>query len=223
MRYLSWKEESITDFSSKNIGEMYEKGFVFTRLGRGMMQQTRSIRIDLGKFSESSENRRVIKKTSEIALSEKPLPLSDYDYSIGKLAKDFYENKFGPGIMSAQKVKEMLTEKDKSNFNALFTYSAEGKAIVGYSICYIDGSILHYSYPFYDLKLAPKDMGLGMMIRAIQRAKEKGLRYAYIGSLQRPSDIYKLQFEGIEWFDGTAWQSDIDAVKKILASDNIVQ
>ena len=77
--------------------------------------------------------------------------------------------------------------------------------------------MLHYCYPFYDLEKAPKDMGLIMMIKAIADAKSRGLSYVYLGSLQRPTDTYKLQFEGIEWFDGKVWKMDVGEVKEILS------
>ena len=259
MNYLNWSEKTITDFSPENINKMYAGGFVFTRLDKGVMQQTRSVRIDLSKFLLTSENRRILKKVSEpvnkkgassenkvgLKLEPIPLPFKDYNFSIGKLAKDFYEKKFGPGIMSAQKVKEMLTDGDKSNFNVLLTYITKPKGgdekdlseaveaenepsasrpngvsfeslPSGFAICYVNKNILHYSYPFYNLETSPKDMGLAMMITAIQYAKENGLKYVYLGSLQRPTDTYKLQFEGLEWFDGKNWQTDIEEVKKIL-------
>ena len=105
----------------------------------------------------------------------------------------------------------------KSNFNCLFTYPKKGDAKpIGYAICYTSDLIHHYSYPFYDLATSPKDMGLGMMIRAIQFSKGLDHRYFYLGSLQRPSDTYKLQFEGLEWFDGSAWQTDLEKAKKAL-------
>src|SRR5579872_1633254 len=122
MNYLSWNEKTIDAHASeKEISDMYEGGYVFTRKGKGVMQQTRSVRIDLSKFELSSENRRVLKKTADL---EGPiavaLPLREgaYDWSIGKLAKDFYDEKFEPGIMSAQKVKEMLADYTQSNFNS---------------------------------------------------------------------------------------------------------
>jgi arginyl-tRNA--protein-N-Asp/Glu arginylyltransferase len=117
--------------------------------------------------------------------------------------------------MSSQKIKEMLTDTQKSNFNSLFVYSNTTEAI-GYTICHSSASLLHYSYPFYDLEKAPKDTGMGMMVRAIEYAKNAGMKYAYLGSLQRPSDTYKLQFEGMEWFDGSEWKKDLDEAKKVL-------
>jgi arginyl-tRNA--protein-N-Asp/Glu arginylyltransferase len=216
MNYLHWNETTITDFSEKNIAEMYDHGYVFTRIGKGVMHQTRSVRIDLAKFELTSENRRILKKAN-IGLIPINLPLDDYDYIIGKSGKDFYEKKFGAGIMSAQKIKEMLTDTAKSNFNTVLRYSElVAGEIIGHAICYMDKSIMHYSYPFYDLDTASKDMGLGMMTTAITFAKEEGLKYVYLGSLQRPGDTYKLQFEGLEWFDGKAWQTDIEVVKKVI-------
>lgn len=225
MPYLHTDETTISNFEPSFIDEMYEKGYVFTRIDKGVMHQTRSVRINLSKFELSSENRRVIKKTSELALTTSPIPFAEYDFTIGKMARDFYTAKFGENIMSAQKIKEMLTDTEKTNFNILLKYSdgtmemndTSSSNNIGFTISFKSKKILHYSYPFYDLATAPKDIGLGMMLRAIIFAKESGLKYIYLGSLQRASDTYKLQFQGLEWFDSTKWSDDIDAVKNILS------
>lgn len=235
MEYLHWDQITVDekDFSDKAVAEHYNRGYVFTRLGRGIMQQTRSVRINLSEWKPSSENRRILKKVEDITLTTRSLPLADYHWSLGKLAKDFYEKKFGPGIFSAQKVKEMLTDAKTGNFNTLLSYEGDAKTQAGYAICYqseeVTGvektggknTLLHYSYPFYDLTAVDegnvtKDIGLGMMLLAITSAKELGLEYVYLGSLQRPTDTYKLQFKGLEWFDGTAWRTDIDKAKEVI-------
>jgi arginine-tRNA-protein transferase len=216
--YLSWDQVTITDFSTDSIARMYEKGYVLTRIGKGVMVQTRSVRIKLSDFSLSSENRRILKKTDGLKVESVSLPFQNYDYTIGKIAKDFYDTKFGTGTMSAQKIKEMLTSPDTSNFNALLLYT-DAVATVGYAISYQSPELLHYSYPFYDLPKSSKDMGLGMMIRAIELAKLSGLTYMYLGSLQNHAGLYKLQFSGLEWFDGAAWSTDLEKVKKILAEN----
>ena len=59
-------------------------------------------------------------------------------------------------------------------------------------------------------------MGLGMMTQAVQWAKEVGKKYVYLGSAQRPTDTYKLQFTGIEWWDGSKWNTDLDLLKQTL-------
>jgi arginyl-tRNA--protein-N-Asp/Glu arginylyltransferase len=215
MDYLHWNTKTVTDVSEQAISDYYAAGYVFTRLGKGIMHQTRSVRIDLTRFKLSSENRRILKKTGGLSLEQVTLPFITYVWTIGKTAKDFYDTKFAPGIMSAQKVRAMLTEPDQSNFNTLYVYSIDSISI-GYTITYQSSSILHYSYPFYNLTDAPKDIGLGMMIRAIIHAQDKGLQYAYLGSLQRPNDTYKLQFEGLEWFTGSEWSADLEQAKKVI-------
>lgn len=236
MEYLHWDEKTITDFSPENITDLYDRGYVFTRLGKGSIHQTRSVRVELAKFELSSENRRILKKIFDINLIRENIPYRDYSWPVAKLAKDFYSVKFGGtsstngnntrAIMSAAKIKEILTRADKSNFTSLLIYVQHHAKTgitgrLGYTICYENNDILHYCYPFYELDISPKDMGLGMMIEAVEWAKKEKKKYVYLGSLQRPSDVYKLQFSGLEWFDGGpegtgAWRTDTDVVKEIL-------
>lgn len=236
--YLSWKEKIITDFTDENINSLYNEGYVFTRPAKGLMKQTRSLRIDLSKFELSSENKRILKKTEDIRLKTYDIPYEKYDWTIGKLGKDFYETKFGVGTFSANKIKELLTTKH--NFNKLFSYvipsEVEGPlnqssrdsstsslsdfgrndSVVGYCICYETNELLHYSYPFYNLQNETNNLGMGMMLKAIVYAKENGKKYIYLGSAQRPTDIYKLQFTSLEWFDGKKWSENLDELKNLL-------
>jgi len=216
--YLSWDQKTITDFSNENINSLYNQGYVFTRLGKGIMDQTRSIRIDLSQFELSSENRRVLRKTENILLQKFPLPYTHYDWAIGKLGKNFYDTKFGSGTFSANKLKELMTSPEKSSFNMVLAYTMETKTI-GYSITYETSELLHYCYPFYqitNIQSPVSNIGLGMMLKAILFAKEQSKKYVYLGSFQRPTDTYKLQFTGLEWFDGKEWRQDLEELKNIL-------
>lgn len=211
MTYLTWDEKTITDFSDSHINSLYNEGFLFTREHLGSMYQTRSLRVDLSKFELSSENRRVLKKKAECRMQNAELPLSGYHWSIGKTAKDFYETKFGLKTFSANKIKELLTTKH--NFNKLFIYEI-ARCEIGYCICYENKKILHYCYPFYNLQSEIGNLGMGMMLRAILYAQEHSKKYIYLGSAQRPTDTYKLQFEGLEWFDGKMWKNDLEKLKQ---------
>lgn len=215
MSYLKWAQQTITDFSDNTINNAYNNGFLFGRIGRGVMDQTRSIRIDLSKFDLSSENRRILKKTEGLSLKPESIPYSTYHWSIGKLGKNFYDTKFGKKTFSANKIKEALTDENNSNFNLLFRY-LEKENIVGYAICRSTDELIHYCYPFYDLSSQIQNLGLGMMLRAIIWAKKNGKKYVYLGSAQRPSDTYKLQFSGLEWFDINNWSNDLTKLKGFL-------
>ncbi|KKQ28208.1 MAG: hypothetical protein US42_C0001G0059 [Candidatus Magasanikbacteria bacterium GW2011_GWC2_37_14] len=252
--YLNWNALTIDVFSDNKINSLYNEGYLFTRTGKGDMYQTRSIRIDLSKFELSSENKRVLKKTEDIGFKVYDIPYEKYDWSIGKMAKDFYETRFGRGtpalnrakgsglVFSANKIKELLTTKH--NFNKLFVYSLslreapEGdEAIpskngiatpstslrarndsVGYVICHETNELLHYSYPFYNLDLKSyvlsPNTGMGMMLQAIIYAQKQGKKYVYLGSAKDAKAKYKLQFAGLEWFDGKTWQTDLEELKQ---------
>jgi len=192
---------------------MYGAGYVFTRVDRGVMNKTRSFRVNLSTFELSSENRRILRKVENLMMTAEPIPYSKYDWKIGKMAKDFYE-KFGDAVFTANKAKEIMTDGAKSNFNTLLVFKTKDtNEIVGYVICYVSNNIIHYSFPFY---IEASSRGLGMMTMMLDWAKSSGKAFAYLGSLQRPSDTYKLQFAGGEWFDGEKWQTDTTALKEIL-------
>ncbi|MEI6462751.1 MAG: GNAT family N-acetyltransferase [bacterium] len=212
--YYKTNEINITDFSPSNIEALYDQGYKFTRLSVGNLQQTRSLRVDLSKFELSSENRRVLKKFPTLELTIKELPLPEYDWKIGKLAKDFYSKKFGENTFSANKTKELLTKK--GNFNSLIEFSntneGQNNEVVGYVICYKTGSILHYSYPFYSLDYEKSSLGISMMTKTIDYCKQNGLKYVYLGGVTKPLDVYKLQFQGLEYYEN-AWLTNLDELK----------
>lgn len=212
--YLSWDNKKIDDFSDKNTSAMYERGFVFTRIGKGHMTQTRSVRIDLDKFALTSENRRVLKKIEGVKLGITPLPHPNYHWQIHKLGFDFYTKKFGAKTFSANKIKELLTT-DKSNFNLLLEYIANTEP-AGYAICFENSDWLHYAYPFYNLDAGIDNLGIGMMTKAIVWAKENGKKFVCLGSAQNPAAVYKTQFTGFEWFDKKKWRTDISELKRLL-------
>lgn len=216
--YFKTDQKLLTDLNEINISELYSKGYVFTRVKKGLFNQTRSLRINLAKFELNSENRRILNKNEALNIELKQLPYQDYTWEIHKLGKDFYTIKFGDGTMSASKIKELFLETDKSNVNFSFKYSSEGK-VVGYCLAYINSSIVHYAYPFYDLSI-PKEnnIGMAMMIKAIKWAKDNNKEYIYLGSVTEPKSKYKLQFEGLEWFntDSQSWTEDLAELKKLI-------
>ena len=87
---------------------------------------------------------------------------------------------------------------------------------IGYTICYQNPEILHYCYPFYNIQYPISNIGMAMMLKAIVWAKEQNKKYFYLGSFQRPTDTYKLQFTGLEWWDGKEWKSNLEELKNTL-------
>jgi len=190
-----------TDVSNDSIEFLYAKGFVFTRIRKGSLDKVISCRVNLKEFTLTSENRRILKNNADLTLKLVTLPYESYSWKIGKMGLDFYSQKFGKGIMSANKIKEMFIDPSKSNMNAVFEYAFPNTdRPVGYCLAFRTPKIIHYSYPFYDQDQG-KNIGMAMMLKAIVYAKENNFEYIYLGSERK----YKLQFKGVETFDGQKW------------------
>lgn len=198
--YHFFEEIIIDKFNDNYISELYSRGFKFTRIGRGVLQSSRSIRVNLDKFELNSENRRILRKNSTLNICFETLPYKKYDWKVGKSCKDFYLLKFHNKIFSISKIKELFA--GDLNLNSLFTYKYENELnINGYCLAYTNNEIIHYCYPFYDLKFNNSSLGIGMMTSAIVFAKNNNKKYIYLGSYNSERDRYKLQFKGIEIWD----------------------
>jgi arginyl-tRNA--protein-N-Asp/Glu arginylyltransferase len=216
-QYFKTDQIVLDQVDDQKITAKYSEGYVLTRLSKGEMIQTRSLRIDLDKFETDSENRRVLKKTFGLNFEFSNLPLKNYNWEIHKLGKEFYSKKFGDGTMSAAKIKEMFVDISKSNMNSVFTYKLD-QSTIGYCLCYSNKDMLHYAYPFYDLELNLPNIGMSMMINAVQFAKDSDRKYIYLGSVTNEQSLYKLQFSGCEWWDNEKgeWNTDLDELKRIV-------
>ena len=217
--YYKTDQTTLSDLSKGSIEEMYNKGYVFTRLGKGIMNQTRSIRIKLKDFELSSENRRILKHNPDLSFKQSPIPMTfdEYDWEISKLAKEFYETKFGSKTFTANKARELLTNPFKSNFNFLYKFYLHDE-VAGYVIVFQTDKILHYAYPFYHIDKINTNLGMGMLINTILHAKDSRIKYFYLGSATKAEDKYKLQFKGLQWSNGRQWNDSVEELKTIISS-----
>lgn len=215
MKYFTHSQITIDNFDPENISKLYSQGFKFTRIARGVMQSTRNLRVDLSKFKLSSENRRILRKNSELTMEIFDLPYVNYDYKIAKLCKDFYTQKFNDKIFSAMKVRDMF--QGLLNMNAVAVYKI-GSEAVGYCLLYKNSEIVHYCYPFYELKFVNSSLGIGMMTTLIEYAFQNKMKFVYLGGCNKPSDLYKLQFSGVEWWEEEKknWSDNFQILKILV-------
>jgi arginyl-tRNA--protein-N-Asp/Glu arginylyltransferase len=195
-----------------SIDEIYEKGFLATRIKKNYYYLTRNLRINLQEFSLNSENRRILKKTESLTLENKKLNDFTFNYSISKLATDFFKTKFNKTIITPQKLKWLFAGEFFTN---VLVYKNKNE-IIGYCITMETKKTLHYAYPFYKSELIGTNIGMSMMIQAIEHAKEKNKKYVYLGTVYTKDSMYKLQFKGIQWFNGESWNDDIDKLKSLI-------
>jgi leucyl-tRNA---protein transferase len=181
----------------------------------------RSIRVDLNKFELSSENRRIINKTGFIDF--KLLKLSDFpfDYKIQKFCKDYFDNRFGKGKMSAQAIKRIFTSSWNNMVYVVTDNTKPDSQPIGYATMYHDEKCEHYAYPFYDLEYFKTNIGARMILNAVINAKENGKQYIYLGTIYEKSALYKTEFKGVQWWDGNNWSDDIQLLKDKISEQHV--
>lgn len=220
MSYLNFGTHRIDNAILEKLEKWYEDGYILTRID---LERVRSLRINLTKFSLSSENRRILRKYNH-QLVTKSIPFEDYSWEIHKMGKDFYDTKFGEGVFTANKIKEIFTSS--TTFNSILTFSDDNKNTCdGYCVTYSSNEnkidrIVHYAYPFYKLDLINTSFGIYMMTKAVEYFKQLDFDYMYLGSVHEPASLYKLQFKGLEWWDESCekWNTDINMLKERVKS-----
>ncbi len=198
------------------VARIYEMGFLPVRSIKNVYYLCRSVRINLNKFQLSSENRRILRKTEEFEWKLVKLDEFKYTPSVQKACKDWFNQKFGKGKISATAIRKIFT-------GGIFTYVFAWKSkeeIVGYAVVYISDKLLHYAHVFTNPEFGKSNLSVRMMLEAIIWAKENKKKYAYLGTCYTKSALYKTQYAGFEFFNGFSWADNLDELKYLIDKGN---
>ncbi|MCD6543273.1 MAG: GNAT family N-acetyltransferase [Flavobacteriaceae bacterium] len=208
--------------SQSEIPEIYNKGFLpysnNTELQFETYYLARSLRVDLDRFQDSSENRRVEKKIIEIKPSFKVIPVSEFNINQAEFLDfclDYGKNRFSEGL-ELDRLKYILATKSISH---IFEFKIKNK-IAGYVISIIENGTLHYWFSFFDLNYQKFSLGKYMMFNVIKWASENNLKYVYLGTCYGEKSLYKVRdFKGLSFYDGNQWNIDVKLLKQKCKSD----
>jgi len=96
----------------------------------------------------------------------------------------------------------------------------DDKNVVGLVTCLSDEvTFLHYNFSFFCTNDEYYNLGIYMMTKTIQLMNYLGMKYVYLGTIYNEKSKYKLQFNGIEFFNGFEWRSDLKELKFLLRRD----
>jgi arginyl-tRNA--protein-N-Asp/Glu arginylyltransferase len=192
-------------------GDLFNQGFLPSSRDLERFYLCRQVRIDLGKFSPSSENRRILRKGERI--TAKLVPRAEFDYTpeVREFFKNYADIKFGKDVMSYDRLDSLFAGKITSHLLS-FVDSSSG-AQVGTVTLYLEDGLAYYYYAFYDLNYYARNLGMYMMTTAVQFFTERNLRFLYLGSCYLPNALYKTQFAGAEFFNGFRWSDNLDELK----------
>ncbi len=212
--------------SGDSFQKIYALGFLpFTgeqRIKEPIYYMARSLRIDLATFSDSSENRRIHRKVTDLNLSFSVIKKADFDLSSSSFQKtclDYAAVRFVGNEMSKKRFDYILS---RSTLTHIFEYK-KGDETFGYILTCLEEKMIHYWFAFFDVEMmASHSIGKWMMWSVIDWAKKQNMNYVYLGTAYNKKSLYKIRdFKGAEYFDGSGWNKDMAQLKVLCKTDDL--
>ena len=199
--------------------DMFAHGFLPSSRQLDRFYLCRQIRIPLGSFKPSSENRRILRKGEGI--SSKMVPRSEFDYTNTRrqFYKDYADRKFGPDVMSWERLDGLFSSPIVSHL-LVFTDTENGREVGTVTLYCEEPRMAFYYYAFYDLNYFARSLGLYMMTTAVKELGRRRFEHLYLGSCYSTNALYKTQFAGAQFFNGFGWSGNLEELKYAIRHDS---
>jgi len=195
--------------------DAFSSGFLPSSPHLDRFYLARHLRLPLGEWKASSENRRVLRKAARLKMDLVPKP--EFDYSPMRRASwlRFADARFGAGVMSGERLDRLMAGRVITHL-LHFSDPANGED-VGTVLMYVEAPRLaYYYYAFYTLDPDLKSAGLGMMVSAAEHFLGSGCLHLYLGTCYAEKALYKTQFEPLEFFNGFRWSRNMAELKHLI-------
>jgi len=209
--------------SAADLTEVYNRGFLpYTgneELTNAVFYKARSLRGDLGRFKDTSENRRLAKKYEGRTVSVKKRSLDLLQSGeVVDFMLEYAGERFSKGKMTPSRLRYIF---DWPFLSGILEFQLDGN-LLGYLLyCEFDGGF-HYWFSFYNLELSPAlAPGKYMMWKTIHHLRSLDSKYLYLGTCYGSASLYKARdFKGMEFHDGNQWVSDLKSLKRRCKADD---
>lgn len=201
------------------LARMYEKGYLpySGKLDiRDTFYMARSARVPLKRFSLNSENRRIAKKHDGV-FEKSRVPIADFDVTDENFLSfclEYFKARHGD-VMPRERLEFLLSLNLISH---IVIYQKEG-VILGYIFEVSDEEMTHFWYSFYDLSYLQQSLGLWLMLDNLKDAHAADREHFYLGTAYGAKGLYKTNFEPLEFWDGSTWNSDTKQLKELCRRD----
>ncbi|MFT5884017.1 MAG: arginyl-tRNA--protein-N-Asp/Glu arginylyltransferase [Arcticibacterium sp.] len=208
----------------EDVSPIYGQGFLpYTgniNIEKEVFYLARSLRVDLSRFEDTSENRRIQRQMEPLDVKLEVIKKSDFDLSdpdFTSFCNAYILERIGDENMSLERWSYIL----KSSIGTHILKFTTAEKTVGYILASITESMLHYWFAFFDTDyMRSHSLGKWMMWRTISWAKEAGLDHAYLGTAYKPAALYKIRdHKGLEFWDGQKWNEDVKILKEYCKTD----
>lgn len=208
--------------NNTELEDIYDAGFLpysnNKNLNSEIFYLARSLRVNIASFSDTSENRRVNRKIEPLGITIERYEKEEL------LRKDAKFLTFCHQYVS-QRIEAMSQERlayvlKLSTGTHIFKFELESKP-VGYVLAACTDKITHYWFSFFDTELMrTHSLGKWMMWAVMRWCKEHSFDYVYLGTAYGTKSLYKIRdHNGLEYFDGMGWNTDIKTLKSWCKQD----
>ena len=198
--------------------QLFDAGFLPSTPALDRFYLCRQVRVNLGRFKPSSENRRILRKGEGIRVRLEPRSRFNYSSRWREFCRAYAEVRFGAGTMTTDRL-DRLFQSPVVTHLLVSTDTGTGEE-VGLAAIFCDGrAMAFYYYAFYSLDYLQRNLGMFMMTSAVGLFAARGVRHLYLGSCYSKNALYKTQFEGAEFFNGFCWSGNRAELKHLLARD----
>lgn len=210
--------------SQNELPEIYEKGFLPYTGNLSIEGDTfylaRSLRVELDRFEDTSENRRVNRLVEPLNIQLEVIRKEDFDLDSADfvmLSQEYISQRIGDDNMSIERWQYILSRETGTH---IFRFSVEGK-LIGFVFAVLEGDMLHYWFAFFDTEyMRSHSLGKWLMWRVIRWAKDNHLKHVYLGTAYKSSALYKIRdHKGLAYFDGYRWNRDVERLKTLCKND----
>jgi arginyl-tRNA--protein-N-Asp/Glu arginylyltransferase len=193
----------------------FEKGFLPSSKNLDRFYLCRSVRVALREFLPSSENRRVMRKCTNIEFQLVSKENFEFTDQWREFCLTYADIKFGKEIMTAERLDNLMNSRITSHL--LLFHDTAGEKDVGLVTLYLEPPhVAQYYYAFYDLNYYRQSLGMFMMTAAVDHFAKAGIEHIYLGSCYSHNALYKTQFAGAEFFNGACWSRNLEELKYII-------
>ncbi|NND04982.1 MAG: GNAT family N-acetyltransferase [Saprospiraceae bacterium] len=202
----------------EELPRIYEQGFLpysaNTQIRGELFYLARSLRVDIDRFQDTSENRRVQRKIAELDITVSCHPKVQF-LETHKTFESFclaYANERIGDHLSVQRFQYICNLETGTH---VFNFQSQTLGDVGFVLAAIEGKMLHYWFSFFNVELMRShSLGKWMMWYVINWAKEQDLEKVYLGTCYGSKSLYKVRdHKGLAFFDGTSWNTDVKLLK----------
>jgi arginyl-tRNA--protein-N-Asp/Glu arginylyltransferase len=193
----------------------FQRGFLPGTPQLNRFYLCRNLRVDLKRYRSTSENRRILRKGAGIEAELVARGDYAFDEERRRAWLKYAAARFGPEIMTERRLGDLMGGAVISHLLG-FKDTSNGRE-VGTVLMYLEGqSVAYYYYAFYDLEYFGRNLGMHMMTRAVELCAARGMAHLHLGTCYSERALYKTQFEGVEFFNGAGWSSNLEELKYLV-------